>query len=216
MDHYAVEPLNKVRRSDRASYDRAALHAVLDEGLIAHVGFIDAGRPFVIPMIYGRLGDIVYLHGAKAARFAKAMAPGIPVCITVTLVDGIVVARSAFHSSINYRSAMLHGHATPVTGDEEAEKALAAITDQVLPGRWAEARPMIRKEFKATSVLRVNVEAASVKSRSGPPSDDEEDYLLPVWGGVVPLRMQALAPQDDGALAPGTVIPASIQAYLVR
>jgi uncharacterized protein len=216
MDQYAVERLNKVRRSDRAAYDRAAVHAVLDEGIVAHVGFIDQGRPIVVPMIYGRIGETTYLHGAKAARFAKAMSPGVPVCITVTLLDGIVVARSAFHSSMNYRSAVLHGHANLVTDAGEAEKALASITDHIMPGRWAEARPMIDKEAKATSVLRVIVEAASLKARNGPPVDDEEDYALPIWGGIVPLRMQVGSPQDDGALHPGTALPASIQSLISR
>jgi nitroimidazol reductase NimA-like FMN-containing flavoprotein (pyridoxamine 5'-phosphate oxidase superfamily) len=216
MDSYTVERLNKVRRSDRANYDRASIHAVLDEGVVAHVGFVDEGRPFVIPMIYGRIGDTLYIHGAKAARFAKAMAPGLPVCITVTLVDGIVVARSAFHMSMNYRSAVLHGHACLVTEAAEGESALAAVTDHVLPGRWAEARPMTEKEFKATSVLRVTVEAASLKSRTGMPVDDEEDYGLPLWGGIVPLSTQVGTPQDDGAIAPATPIPDSVKALIAR
>jgi nitroimidazol reductase NimA-like FMN-containing flavoprotein (pyridoxamine 5'-phosphate oxidase superfamily) len=216
MDSYTVERLNKVRRSDRANYDRASIHAVLDEGVVAHVGFVDEGRPFVIPMIYGRIGDTLYIHGAKAARFAKAMAPGLPVCITVTLVDGIVVARSAFHMSMNYRSAVLHGHAVLVTDAAEGESALVAITGHVLPGRWAEARPMTEKEFKATSVLRVTVEAASLKSRTGMPVDDDEDYGLPLWGGVVPLSTQVGAPQDDGAIPPATPIPDSIKALIAR
>jgi uncharacterized protein len=216
MDQYAVERLNKVRRGDRANYDRAAVHAVLDEGLVAHVGFVDNGCPIVVPMIYGRLGDIFYIHGAKAARFAKAMAPGVPVCIAVTLVDGIVVARSAFHMSMNYRSAILHGHANLVTDAREGEEALAAITDHVLPGRWSETRPMLDKELKATSVLRVTIEAASLKFRKGPPIDDEEDYALPIWGGVLPLGVQVGVPKDDGAAQPGAAVPGSIQAFVTR
>jgi nitroimidazol reductase NimA-like FMN-containing flavoprotein (pyridoxamine 5'-phosphate oxidase superfamily) len=216
MDQYPVERLNKVRRTDRANYDRAAIHAVLDEGVVAHVGFSDDGRPIVLPMIYGRLGDTLYLHGAKAARFAKTMAPGVPVCLTVTLLDGIVVARSAFHMSMNYRSAVLHGHANLVTGVSEAEKALEAITDHMLPGRWAETRPMIGKEFKATSVLRVDIEAASAKSRGGPPVDDDEDYALPIWAGVLPLGLHVGLPKDDGALQPGTAVPASVQTMISR
>jgi len=216
MDHYPVARLNKVRRSDRAAYDRAAVYAVLKEGLVAHVGFVDGDRPIVVPMIYARLDDAIYLHGAKAARFAKAMASGIPVCITVTLVDGVVVARSAFHSSMNYRSVVVHGHAALVTDAAEAERALAAITDHIVPGRWAEARPMIAKEAKATSVLRVTIESASLKQRSGPPVDDEEDYAQPIWGGVVPLRVAVGTPEDDGALKPGTPLPPSVQALVAR
>jgi nitroimidazol reductase NimA-like FMN-containing flavoprotein (pyridoxamine 5'-phosphate oxidase superfamily) len=151
MADFPVGELNKVRRGDRASYDRAAIHALLDEAMEAHVGFIDAGRPVVIPMIYGRVDELLYLHGAKATRFAKAMAPGLPVCLTVTVLDGIVVGRSAFHMSMNYRSAVIHGHASLVTDGEEAERALAAITDHALPGRWSEVRPMLDKEAKATA-----------------------------------------------------------------
>jgi uncharacterized protein len=216
MDTYAVDRLNKVRRSDRASYDRAAVHAVLDEGLVAHVGFVDRGRPLVIPMIYGRVGETFYLHGAKAARFVKAMAPGVPVCITVTLLDGIVVARSAFHMSMNYRSVILHGNAVLVGHPAEAEEALAAITDHILPGRWSESRPMLEKELKATSVLRVSVEAASLKLREGQPVDDEEDYALPIWGGVVPIQLRFGEPKDDGVLRPGTLLPDSIQTLMSR
>jgi nitroimidazol reductase NimA-like FMN-containing flavoprotein (pyridoxamine 5'-phosphate oxidase superfamily) len=216
MDAYPVGQLNKVRRSDRSNYEQAAINAVLDEGMVAHVGFSDENRPIVIPMIYGRIDSTLYLHGAKAARFAKAMAPGVPVCITVTLLDGIVVARSAFHSSMNYRSIVIHGHANLVTEPDEAGRALAAITDHMLPGRWSETRPMNAKELRATSVLRVNIEAASLKSRSGSPKDDEEDYALPIWSGIVPLKVIANAPQDDGAIQPETGVPRSVQALLSR
>jgi nitroimidazol reductase NimA-like FMN-containing flavoprotein (pyridoxamine 5'-phosphate oxidase superfamily) len=210
MDTYAVSPLNKVRRSDRASYERAAIYALLGEAFVAHVGFIDEGRPVVLPMVYGRAGDVLYLHGAKAARFAKALAQAVPVCITVTLVDGIVVARSAFHMSVNYRSAVLHGSATLVTDADEAQRALAAITDHMVPGRWAEARPVLEKELKATSVLRVEVEAASMKERQGGPIDEREDYDLPVWAGIVPVRVAAAEPQDDGRVRADVAIPASV------
>jgi nitroimidazol reductase NimA-like FMN-containing flavoprotein (pyridoxamine 5'-phosphate oxidase superfamily) len=210
MDRFEILPLNKVRRSDRGIYDRAAIYALLDEAFVAHVGFIDAGRPVVLPMVYGRLGDRLYIHGAKAARFAKALAQAVPVCFTVTLVDGIVVARSAFHMSANYRSAVLHGFATLVTDPAEAQKALAAITDHMLPGRWSEARPVLEKELKATSVLRVDVESASMKQREGDPIDDAEDYELPIWAGIVPVRITSAGAQDDGRVPPGVAIPASV------
>ncbi len=216
MAGFSAGELNKIRRGDRASYDRTAIHALLDEALVAHVGFIDGGRPIVIPMIYGRVGDLLYLHGAKAARFAKAMAPGLPVCLTVTLLDGIVVGRSAFHMSMNYRSAVIHGHASLVTDAGEAGRALEAITNHALPGRWSEVRPMLDKEAKATAVIRLTVEAASLKSRAGPPVDDSEDYALPIWAGVVPLAMQAGQPQDDGAVAEDAPVPESIKAFLSR
>ena len=216
MESFAVGPLNKVRRPDRASYDKAAVHAALDEGLVAHVGFIDHDRPVVIPMVYGRDGDRFYLHGARAARFAKAMGAGVPVCVTVTLTDGIVVGRSAFHCSMNYRSVVLHGMARLVSDPAEAERALAAVTDHLLPGRWAESRPMIEKELRATAVLRVEIEAASLKARSGPPIDEPDDYELPIWAGVIPLRIAAGAPEADGRLHEGVDVPASVQARTRR
>ena len=216
MEQFPVSALNKVRRSDRASYDREAIHIVLDEGMIAHVGFMDEGRPVVLPMVYGRIRDRLYIHGAKAARFAKTMGEGVPVCITVTLLDALVIGRSAFHNSMNYRSVVIHGLARKVEVIEEAEEALIAITDHLLPGRWDESRPMTAKELRSTSVLRVEVEAASLKSRSGLPVDEEEDYGLPVWGGVVPLRVAPKPPQDDGLLQPGVKVPASIEAFQQR
>ena len=216
MDAYRKTPLNKVRKSDRAAYDKAGLAAILDEGLVAHVGFVDRERPIVIPMIYGRSGDTLYLHGAKATRFSKALGKGVPVCITVTLVDGIVVARSAFHSSMNYRSVVAHGHARLVTDESERERALALVTDHVLPGRWDEARPSSAKELRATTVIAVEIEAASAKVRSGPPVDDDEDYALPLWGGVVPVRTAYGPPVDDGRLLPDTPVPGSVEQVLQR
>jgi uncharacterized protein len=214
MESFAIGPLNKVRRPDRAFYDKAAIHAVLDEGLVAHVGFTDQDRPVVVPMVYGRIGDRFYLHGARAARFAKAMGAGVPVCVTVTLTDGIVVGRSAFHCSMNYRSVVIHGEARLVSDLAEAESALAAVTDHLLPGRWAESRPMIDKELRATAVLRVEIEAASLKARSGPPIDEPEDYELPIWAGVIPLRVAAGAPEGDGRLHDGVEVPPSVKARL--
>ena len=212
MDSFAVGPLNKVRRADRGHYDRAGVYAVLDEGLVAHVGFMIDDRPVVVPMVYGRHGDQLYLHGAKAARFAKTMGPGVPVCITVTLTDGIVVGRSAFHCSINYRSAVIHGHARLVTDPEEAEQAVAAVTDHLLPGRWAESRSVTEKEIRSTAVLRVEIEAASLKKRSGPPIDEDADYALPIWAGVIPLRTEAGAPEADSRLLDGVSVPGSVKA----
>lgn len=212
MNEFAVGHLNKVRRTDRGGYDKAAIQAVLDEGVVAHVGFMEGDWPIVIPMIYGWAGDQLYLHGAKAARFAKKMGPGLPVCITVTLTDGIVVGRSAFHCSMNYRSVMILGHAQVVSDEQEAENALAAITDHLLPGRWAESRPMTPKELRSTAVLRVAIETASMKARSGPPVDEESDYAMPIWAGVIPLEVQAAPPEDDGRLLPDVRVPKSVMA----
>jgi uncharacterized protein len=208
---FAVTSLNKVRVAKRGAYDRESVYAVLGEGLVAHVGFMIDDRPMVIPMVYGRSGDSLYLHGAKAARFAKAMAPGVPVCITVTLTDGIVVGRSAFHCSVNYRSVVVHGHAVLVTDANEAEQALAIVTDHLLPGRWAESRAVTEKEIRATGVLRVEIEAASLKQRFGEPIDEEEDYALPIWGGVIPLRIEAGTPQPDARSLAGVEVPASVK-----
>ena len=210
MNSFAAGPWNKIRRSDRANYDEAAIYAVLDEGLVAHVGFMADDRPFVIPMVYGRIGDRLYLHGAKAARFAKVMGEGVPVCVTVTLTDGIVVGRSAFHCSMNFRSVVAHGSAKLVENQHEATSALAAITDHLLPGRWQESRTVTAKEIRATAVLAMDIEAASLKFRSGPPVDDDEDYELPIWAGVLPLKQVAGEPEDDARLLPDVEQPASI------
>jgi nitroimidazol reductase NimA-like FMN-containing flavoprotein (pyridoxamine 5'-phosphate oxidase superfamily) len=211
MSEFEITPLNKVRRPDRGVYEREAIFAVLDEGLVAHVGFTHEDRPMVVPMAYARIGDALYIHGAKAARFAKTMGKGVPVCITVTHIDGIVVARSAFHCSMNYRSAIIHGHARLVTDPEEAERALAAVTDHLVPGRWAESRAMTDKELRATAVLRVEIDAASMKSRAGQPIDDEEDYELPIWGGVIPVSQQIGRPQPDDRVLPEVELPASVK-----
>ena len=176
--------LSKIRVSKRAHYDEETIHAILDCGLVAHVGFILDERPMVIPMAYARDGSTVYIHGAKAARIIKKN-KSVPACLTVTHIDGLVVARSAFHHSVNYRSVVIHGHLRDVTDPEEKEKALVLVTNHLLPDRWDEVRPMTEKEFKSTGVLALEIEAASAKIRSGPPVDDDEDYALPIWAGVL-------------------------------
>ena len=216
MDSYAKSKLNKIRLNKRAAYDRATVHAILDDGLVAHAGFADQDWPMVIPMIYARIDETMYLHGAKAARFAKAMGKGIPICITVTHLDGLVLARSAFHSSVNYRSVVVHGHAKLVTDPEEKIEALTLVTDRIAPGRWDEAREMTDKELKSTSVIAVPIEHAAAKVRTGGPIDDDEDYELPIWGGVVPVRQVFDAPQDDGRVASGVEVPQSITQVLER
>ncbi|MDA7948791.1 MAG: pyridoxamine 5'-phosphate oxidase family protein [Hyphomicrobiaceae bacterium] len=214
MDTYAKSKLNKVRLNKRAEYDRKTVHKIIDDGLVAHVGFVDQDWPIVVPMIYARIDETLYLHGAKAARFAKAMGKGIQTCITVTHLDGLVLARSAFHSSVNYRSVVVHGHAKPVTDKDEKIEALTLVTDRIAPGRWDEAREMTDKELRSTGVISVPIEHAAAKVRTGGPIDDEEDYDLPIWGGVVPMRQVFDPPEDDGRLAPGTQLPESIKKLL--
>jgi nitroimidazol reductase NimA-like FMN-containing flavoprotein (pyridoxamine 5'-phosphate oxidase superfamily) len=214
MSSFQVNKLSKVRVSNRAAYDRESVFAILDRGIVAHVAFVVDHRPMVIPMVYGRVGDVVYLHGARATRLVKSLRDGVPVCVGVTLVDGLVLGRSAFHSSCNYRSVVLHGEAVETKDVAERETALAAITDHLVPGRWAETRPPIARELRATGVLRLIIEAASCKSRSGPPVDEDSDYDLPIWGGMVPFATIAGEPQGDDRLLPGVEVPASVARLL--
>ncbi len=195
------------RLPERGRYDREAVHAVLDAGTICHVGISVEGQPFVIPTLYARIGEQVVLHGAKASRLLKVVQEGGPVCITVTVLDGLVLARSVFHHSMNYRSALVFGRGRLV--EEKAAKlaALKAVSDQLLPGRWEDARQPTEKELKATSVVAVEIEEASVKVRTGPPGDDEPDYDLPVWAGVLPLNWHWGAPQADPRLKEGISLP---------
>jgi uncharacterized protein len=199
----------RVRREpDRGVYDRAAIDAILDEGLVCHLGFVQDGQPFVIPTLYGRVGDVVYVHGSSASRMLRTLEGGVDACLTVTLVDGIVLARSIFNHSINYRSVVVLGRAVPVEEAEEKLQALEAFSQRVLPGRWAEVRPPTAKELKATAILRLPLDEVSAKARTGPPHDYEDDLAVPVWAGVIPLSLQAGTPVPDPALAPGFEPPA--------
>ncbi len=209
-DSYTIDKRNKVRVGTRADYDRTSVHAVLDAAMIAHVGFIKDDRPFVLPMIFGRDGDTLYLHGAKATRLVKTLSAAVPVCVEVTLVDGIVVGRSAFHSSMNYRSAVAHGSARRIKDIADHARALEIITEHSLPGRWAEVRPMLEKEIKATGVIAVDIETASVKSRGGDPIDEDSDYAEPVWGGVIPVSTVYGEPYGDARLLDGIGVPDSV------
>jgi len=201
--------ISKVRVSKRAHYDEETIHAILDKGLVAHVGFIIDDRPVVIPMAYVRDQQTLYIHGAKAARIIKKN-KDVPACLTVTHIDGLVVARSAFHHSVNYRSVVVHGHLRDVTDREEKERALILVTNQLLPGRWDEVRPMSEKEFKSTGVLAMDIEAASAKIRTGPPVDDDEDYDLPIWAGVLEVA-QTLGDVTPGPRNISKEVPGSIQ-----
>lgn len=186
-----------IREPQRAVYDRPEVYKILDEGFICHLGFSVDGQPYVIPTSYGRLGDVLYIHGSAASRMLRNLSEGIPVCLTVTLLDGLVLARSVFNHSMNYRSVVVLGTATLVDDPEEKLKALHALSDHILLGRWAESRQPNEKELKATSVIRLPIHEFSAKVRTGPPIDDEEDYSFPVWAGVVPLTLQAGNPIID-------------------
>jgi uncharacterized protein len=186
---------------ERGAYDRDQIDAILDAGLVCHLGFVHDRHPFVIPTLYGRVGDAVYVHGSSASRMLRALRDGVDACLTVTLVDGLVLARSIFHHSINYRSVIVLGRAVEVSDPDEKLRALEAFGERILPGRWAEVRPPTRQELKATSILRLPLDEASAKLRAGPPKDEEEDYDLPVWAGVIPLALRAGEPQADPRLA---------------
>ena len=202
------------RLHERARYDREAIDAVLDAGLVAHLGFVSDDQPFVIPTLHARLGDDVFVHGSAASRTLRALEDGIAACLTVTLLDGIVLARSVFEHSMNYRSVVVLGAATLVDEPDEKLAALEAFTEKLLPGRWAEARQPTRKELKATSVLRLPLDEASAKIRDGGPEDgDTPDAELDVWAGHVPLVVQALEPVPDATLRPGTPVPPGLAPY---
>ena len=186
-----------IREPHRGFYDRETIYKILDEGIVCHVGFSTEGQPFVIPTLYARVGDAIYFHGSAASRMLRGAASGVAVCITVTLTDGLVLARSVFNHSMNYRSVVALGKATLVEQAAEKLEALRAFTEKILPGRWAEARQPNEKELKATSILRLALTEVSAKVRSGPVQDDEEDYALKVWAGIVPLKTEAGAPIRD-------------------
>lgn len=201
------------RLPKRAEYDRQAVYAILDEGFVCHVGFVIEGQPFVIPTGYGRAGDQLYLHGSQASRMLRQLRGGIEVCVTVTLVDGLVLARSAFHHSMNFRSVVVFGQARVVDDPSEKMEALRSLTEHIVPGRWAEVREPNESEMKATLVLALPLDEASAKVRTGPPIDDEEDYELAVWAGVLPLRVTTDAPVNDPRLPAEIKTSASITSY---
>jgi uncharacterized protein len=186
------------RLPERGSHTDEAVHTILDAGFLAHVGFCVDGQPFVIPTLYGREGNTIYLHGSAASRMMRQLEVGIPVCITVTLVDGLVLARSAFHHSMNYRSVVAFGTAVKIEDPDEKSRALRVISDHLIRGRWEEVREPESQELKGTTVLRFEIDEASAKVRAGGPKDDKEDYELPVWAGVLPLRMETGVPVPDG------------------
>ena len=202
-----------VREADRAVYDRVAAYRILDEGFICHVGFVVDGQPFVIPTGYGRVGDNLYIHGSAASRMLRRVDEGVAVCVTVTLLDGLVLARSIFNHSMNYRSVVILGTARAVNDPTEKLEALRLLSEHILPGRWVESRLPNEKELKATLVMRLPIEEFSAKVRQGPPVDDEEDYAFSTWAGVIPLEMVAGNPINDPRLNLGCAVPAYVEKY---
>jgi nitroimidazol reductase NimA-like FMN-containing flavoprotein (pyridoxamine 5'-phosphate oxidase superfamily) len=203
----ASERTSLKRLPERGSLERALVHAILDEGLVCHVGFATERGPVVIPTLYARDGETVYLHGSPASRMLRALARGVPLCITVTLVDGLVLARSAFHHSMNYRSAVLFGRARSVDDLDEKRRALRLLVEHVVPGRTPDTRPPNAFEERYTRVLAFEIEEASAKVRSGGPKDDEADLALPHWAGEIPLRLAPAQPVPDPGLAAGVAAP---------
>jgi nitroimidazol reductase NimA-like FMN-containing flavoprotein (pyridoxamine 5'-phosphate oxidase superfamily) len=197
------------RLPENAAYDRVAIDAVLDAGIVCHLGFVHDDQPFVIPTLHARLGDRLYVHGSAASRALRALGGRMPACATVTLLDGLVLARSVFEHSVNYRSVVVLGEATGIDDPDEKMAALEAFTEKLVPGRWADARPPSRKELKATAVLHLPLDEASAKIRTGPPDDgDSPDAGLEVWAGEIPLVTRALAPIPDPTLRTGIPVPA--------
>jgi len=201
------------RLPKRGHFDRETVYAILDEGFICHVGFAPQGQPFVIPTGYARVDDKLYIHGSQASRMLRTLSGGLDACVTVTIVDGLVLARSAFHHSINYRSVVIFGRATIIEDREEKIAALVALSEHIVRGRWADVREPNEEELIKTTVLELPLVEASAKVRTGPPIDDEEDYALPMWAGVVPLKLEAGTPINDPRLPEGIEVPEYARNY---
>ncbi len=214
MDAFKPTRRTKIKRlNKRAHYDRNTAYGILDAGLVCHVGYVFEGSPYVTATSYWREGDRVYWHGSSASRMLRTVGGAIPVCVTVSLIDGLVMARSGFHHSINYRTVMMFGEAFQVTDPEEKLSTLESFTERLFPGRWAELRPVTAKELKATTVLGLDIDEAVAKVRIGPPVDDEEDYGLDVWAGVLPLKVVAGRPIADPRLKPGVPLPHYVEDF---
>lgn len=214
MSSFAPTERTRINRlPKRADYSRDTVEAILDEGFLCHVGFVADGQPYVIPTGYARIGGTLYIHGSAASRMLRTLAEGVDVCVTVTLLDGLVLARSAFHHSMNYRSVVVVGRARLVEDETEKTAALRAVTEQIVPGRWDQVRWPTTQELKATKVLALPIEEASAKVRTGPPLDDEEDYSLDVWAGILPLALKPGAPLADPRLKEGLEVPDYVAGY---
>ncbi len=209
---YPVSKLNKVRQlRAKGRYDRESVHRILDAGLVAQVAFVEDGNPVVVPMIYGRDGETVYLHGARKARVICLVEGSAKICLNVTLLDGIVLARSAFNSSMNYRSVTVFGTPSLVEGSAEKLRAMKVISEHLMPGRWDELRAAHQNEVKMTGVIAVRIDAASAKVSTGMPVDEPDDYAIPVWAGVLPLTSQLQSLQDDNRLLPGVTASVAVR-----
>lgn len=214
MTEFSKTKKNRIHRlPKRGHYDCETIYSILDEALICHVGFAENGQPYVIPINFARLGDTIILHGAKASRLLKHVEAGHPVCVEVTIIDGLVLARSVFNHSVNYRSVVLFGTGRLIVDEGEKLAALEAVTEHLIPGRWKEARLPTAKELNATSVVSIQINEASAKVRVGPPVDEEEDYTLPVWAGVLPLQEVALSPLQDELQSTLIPLPAYVEEY---
>src|SRR5215475_7285930 len=214
MSEFTPTERTQVKRlPKRGKYDSETVYKILDEAFICHVGFVADGQPFVIPTGFGRSGDVLYIHGSAASRMLRSLEKGIPVCVTATLVDGLVLARSAFHHSVNYRSVVILGTAKVVDDPKEKIEALRRFTEHIMKGRWEEIRWPNEQEMKGTTVLALPLEEVSAKVRTGGPIDEEEDYSLPVWAGVLPIKAIPQEPAADARLNPNTPLPEYIKSY---
>jgi len=214
MPDYPITSHNRVRRlPKRGRYDRRTVHAIIDEALICHVAFVRDRVPFVIPTLHARIGDSLLLHGARSSRLLRHLAEGHQVAVGITLIDGIVLARSVFHSSANYRSVVIHGKGRPIVSDDDKLEALEAFAEHVSPGRWADARLPNRKELNATTVIELPIDLASAKVRTGPPLDEAMDYSLPIWAGVLPLTLTPGKPVPDPQRMRRVVVPGYVKRY---
>lgn len=214
MTEFTKTDKNRVKRMpERGHYDQETIYRILDEALICHVGFAVNGQPYVIPTNFARLNDTIVLHGAKASRLLKHIEAGNPVCVTATILDGLVLARSVFHHSVNYRSVVLFGKGRAVEEEHEKLAGLQAISEHLIPGRWGDARVPNHKELNATRIVSIKIDVASAKVRMGPAVDEPEDYALPVWAGVLPLREVPLSPLADERLPEDVPLPAYISGY---
>lgn len=213
-EKFAVSERTKIKRiPKRGAYDRAAVYSILDEALVCHMAFVADGKPVTIPTLHARIDNELVVHGSAASRMMRELSKGIDVAISVAIVDGLVLARSAFHHSVNYRSVVVFGRARLVETEDAKMEALRAFTEHVVPGRWAEIRPPNAKELKGTTVLSLPLEEVSAKMRTGDPIDDDEDHLLDVWAGILPLDLVPGKPVDDGKLRSGIAVPANIAGY---
>ena len=213
-DVFARNTQNRVRRMpERGAYDRETIYAIIDEALICHVSFVQDDQPFIIPINHGRDGDSILLHGSRNSRLMKHIASGAPVCLAFTLVDGLVLARSTFHSSMHYRSVVVFGHGAAVDEKNEKLAAFAVLTEHLARGRWKDSRPVTAKEMAATAVVRIHIESASAKLQNGPVEDEEADYALPLWAGVIPFEVTAKEPVADPRLSPGIPMPEYLKGY---